>query len=87
MAGVDLHWLVLEHLLLSLHLLQAVIQCDNSALVRWSTKFTAKSLQAGHLLRALALRQQICGSALLLVIPISHLQDHQIGWPKKSFIP
>ena len=75
MAGVVLHWLVLEHLLPSLHLLRAGIQCDNSTSVRWSTKFSAKSLQAGHHLRALALQQQICGSALLLLIPFKRVAN------------
>jgi hypothetical protein len=71
MAGVLIQWLVLEHLLPSLHHLQAGIECDNSSTVVWSRKFTAKSIVAGHLLRALALRQQICGSAPLLVISIA----------------
>ena len=71
MAGVLLGWLVLEHLTPSLHHTQAGIQCDNSSTVSWSRKFTARSLVAGHLLRALALRQQICKAAPLLVIPIA----------------
>ena len=71
MAGILLGWLVLEHLLPSLTFIPTGIQCDNSSSVAWSTKFTARSLVAGHLLRALALRQQICKSAPLLVIPIA----------------
>ena len=71
MAGVLLQWLVLEHLLPSLHHIQVGIECDNSSTVVWSKKFTAKSIVAGHLLRALALRQQICSSAPLLVISIA----------------
>ena len=71
MAGVLLEWLALEHLLPSLTFIQAGIQCDNTSTVRWSTKFTARSLKAGHLLRALALRQQMCKASPLLVISIA----------------
>ena len=71
MAAVLLGWLVLEHLTPSLQHIQAGIQCDNSSTVGWTRKFTARSLVAGHLLRALALRQQICKAAPLLVIPIA----------------
>ena len=70
MAGVLLEWLVLECNMPSLSKLQAGIQCDNTSSVHWTRKYSAKSLVAGHLLRALALRQQICGSAPLLVISI-----------------
>ena len=70
MAGILIGWLVLEHLLPSLTFVAAGIQCDNSSSVSWSTKFTTRSLIAGHLLRALALRQQICKAAPLLVVPI-----------------
>ena len=55
MVGVFIGWLVLEHLLPSLTFVAAGIQCDNSSSVSWSTKFTAQSLIASHLLRALAL--------------------------------
>ena len=70
MAAVLIGWLVLEHLLPTLQFFSAGIQCDNSSTVHWTSKFTAKSIIAGHLLRALALRQQICGAAPLTVIPI-----------------
>ena len=70
MAGVLVGWLVLEHLLPSLTFVAAGIQCDNSSSVSWSTKFTAQSLVTGHLLCALALRQQICKAAPVLVVPI-----------------
>ena len=71
MAGVLLQWLVLEAHMPTLQHVQAGIECDNTSTVYWSTKFTARSLIAGHLLRALALRQQICKSAPLLVISIA----------------
>ena len=58
----------------SLQHVQCGLQCDNSSIVSWTTKFTAaRSFQAGHLLRALALRQQICRSAPILVISIAGL--------------
>ena len=71
LAGIVLHWLVLEHLMPSLQFVSAGIQCDNSSSVAWTKKFTAHSLIAGYLLRALALRQQICKSAPILVAPIA----------------
>lgn len=70
MAGVLLAWLVLECHMPSLHHLQAGLEYDISLSVHWTIKYSAKSLWAGHLLWALALRQQICGSASFLVIPI-----------------
>ena len=71
MAGVLLGWFTLEYFLPDMRHHQAGIQCDNSSTVHWSRKFTARSPVAGHLLRALALRQQIRQSAPLLVIPIA----------------
>ena len=70
MAGVLLEWLALEHLIPSMSNTQIGIQCDNTSTVHWTRKFTARSLRAGHLLRALSLRQQICKSAPLVVISI-----------------
>jgi hypothetical protein len=70
LAGVVLGWLILEHLVPSLHHAQIGIKCDNSATVSWARKFTARSLQAGHLLRALALRLQLCKAAPLLVVHV-----------------
>ena len=71
LAGIILHWLVLEHLLPSLQFVSAGIQCDNRSSVAWTKKFTAHSLITGYLLWALALCQQICKSAPLLVAPIA----------------
>lgn len=53
MAGVLLGWLALEHLVPSLIHAQAGTQCDNSSMVHWTQKFSARSLVAGHLLCAL----------------------------------
>ena len=75
LAGVFLGWLVLEHLLPSLHHTRIGIKCDNSATVAWARKFSARSLRAGHILRALALRQQICKSSPLLVVHIPGVQN------------
>ena len=75
LAGVFLAWLVLEHLLPSLHHAQIGIKCDNSSTVAWARKFSARSLRAGHLLRALALRQQLCKSSPLLVVHTPGLQN------------
>ena len=71
MAGILLGWLVLEHLCHTLQFTQAGMECDNSSSVHWTRKYTAKSLIAGHLLRALALRQQICRSAPVMLISIA----------------
>ena len=75
MAGVLCAWLVLECVLPSLHNVHAGIRCDNTSAVHWSKKFTARSKIAGHLLRALALRQQLCGSAPLLVCSIPGVEN------------
>ena len=75
LAGVMLAWLTLEHLLPSLHHAQVGIKCDNSSTVAWARKFTARSLRAGHILRALALRQQLCKSAPILVVHIPGVQN------------
>ena len=53
--------------------MQAGLQCDNTSSVHWTRKYSAKSLIAGYLLRALALRQKICGSAPFLIISIEGL--------------
>ena len=70
MAGILCAWLVLECVLPSMTNVQAGIRCDNTSAVHWSKKFTARSRIAGHLLRALALRQQLSGSAPFLVCSI-----------------
>ena len=75
LAGVVLGWLVLEHLVPSLHHAQIGIKCDNSSTVSWARKFTARSLRAGHLLRALALRQQLCKAAPILVVHVPGIQN------------
>ena len=70
MAGVFYGWLVLEYLMPDLAYHQVGIQCDNTSTVHWSRKFTARSLVSGHLLRALAFRQQLRSAAPLLVASI-----------------
>ena len=70
MAGVLCAWLILECVLPTMEQVQAGIRCDNTSAVHWSKKFTARSKIAGHLLRALALRQQLCGAAPFLVCSI-----------------
>lgn len=78
MVGVLLGWLVaLEHLLPILqHILQCGMQCDNSATVSWTKKFAAGSFWAGHLFCTLALHQQVCRSAPILVISIAGLLNN-----------
>ncbi len=71
MAGVLLGWLALEYFIPDMAHHHVGIQCDNSSTVHWSRKFTARSMVAGHLLRALALRQQVRRSAPLLVTAIA----------------
>ena len=57
MAGILLVWLVLECLMPTMQYIQAGLECDNSSSVHWTQTYLAKSLIAGHLLWALALRQ------------------------------
>jgi hypothetical protein len=75
LTGVFLAWLTLEHLLPSLQHANIGIKCDNSSTVAWARKFSARSLRAGHILRALALRQQLCKSSPLLVVHTPGLQN------------
>jgi hypothetical protein len=70
LAGVMWEWLTLECLIDDLNFVTAGSLCDNSSTVTWSRKFSARSLVAGFLLRALALRQQIRKSAPFLIGPI-----------------
>jgi hypothetical protein len=70
LAGVMWEWLTLECLINDLRFVTAGSLCDNSSTVTWSRKFSARSLIAGFLLRALALRQQIRNSAPFLIGPI-----------------
>jgi len=57
LAGILLHWIVLEHLAPNLHHKSAAIWCDNLPAVNWCYKLRSSSSPvAAALLRALAMR-------------------------------
>ena len=71
MAGLLLHWLVLECIAPSLRHCHVALYCDNTSAVQWSYKLAqSKSRLASHLLRALGLRIHQTRSSPLQSLPI-----------------
>ena len=87
MAGVLLAWLALEHIIpTSLQGIHVGIFCDNMSTVTWTNKkSTSTSKIAGHLLRALALRQHINRSSPLAVMHIEGKQNIMADVASRSF--
>ena len=87
MAGILLAWLVLEDInagnLQNTHI---GMFCDNMSTVTWTNKkSTSTSTIAGHLLRALALRQHICRASPLLTVHIAGKQNKMADVASRSF--
>ena len=71
MAGLLLHYLVLEHVVALRHQHIGAF-CDNTPTVSWEAKLASKHSQiAGRLLRALALRQRVQRSSPLVTVSIA----------------
>ena len=87
MAGVLLTWLVLEQIApRSLQFAHVGIFCDNTPSVAWANRLTSsKSIVAGHLLRALALRQHIHRTSPLLTISIAGEANTMADVASRSF--
>ena len=87
MAGVLLAWLALEHIIpTSLQGIHVGIFCDNMSTVTWTNKkSTSTSKIAGHLLRALALRQHINRSSPLAIMHIEGKQNIMADVASRSF--
>jgi hypothetical protein len=87
MAGVLLQWLVLEHISpCSLKFAHVGIYSDNTPTVAWATRLTSSSSSiAGHLLRALALRQHIHQTSPLLTVSIKGHSNKMADVASRSF--
>jgi hypothetical protein len=87
MAGVLLTWLVLEQIAQqSLKFSHVGIFCDNTPSVAWANRLTSsKSIIAGHLLRALALRQHLHQTSPLLTISIAGEANTMADVASRSF--
>lgn len=87
MAGVLLHWLILEQIApCSLKHRHIGIACDNAASVSWAFKLqSSKSKIAAHLLRALALRQFINQASPLLCTSIAGKHNGMADVASRSF--
>ena len=87
LAGVLLHWLVLEHTSpLPLKNKHVGIYCDNMSTIAWThKKCTTTSTIAGHLLRALALRQHINHTSPLQTVHIEGTANVMADVISRSF--
>ena len=88
MAGILLSWLVLEHIIpTSLQGIHVGMFCDNMSTVTWTNKkSTSTSTIAGHLLRALALRQHVNRSSPLAVVHIEGIKNKMADLASRSFL-
>ena len=88
MAGILLHWLVLEQIVPTpLQHKNPLIFCDNTSAVSWTNKFTSTtSTIAAHLLMALALRQHVHRTSPLLVSSIAGIENEIADVPSRSFV-
>ncbi len=89
MAGVLLHWLVLEQIVPNkdLNNTHVGIFCDNKSTVCWSYKLHSKSSKiAQHLLRALGLRQHLHRSSPLMCASIAGKDNRMADIASRSFI-
>ncbi len=89
MAGVLLHWLVLEQLVpaYSLRHTHIAIYCDNKSTVHWTYKLNSRaSIIAQHLLRALGLRQHHHRASPLTCASIAGTNNGMADVASRSFI-
>ena len=85
MAGLLLHYIVLEYLVDMWHQCIGVF-CDNTPTVLWAAKLASKrSRIAGGLLRALELRQQVRWSSLLITLLIAGVNNVIADVSSQSF--
>ena len=87
LAGIIIAWLILERLQQSnLKHVHTGVFCDNDSTVNWITKkSTSTSTVAGHLLRALALRQHIHQAAPMQVVHIQGSRNTMADVASRSF--
>jgi hypothetical protein len=87
MAGVLFQWLILEQVApIKLEHANIGIFCDNTPTVAWARRLhSSKSKIAGHLLRALAIRQHAHRTSPLLTISIAGEQNNMADVASRSF--
>ena len=87
MAGELLTWLVLESIApISLKHANIGIYCDNTPTVAWANRLSSsKSTIAGHLLRALALRQHVHRTSPILTVSIPGEDNDMADFASRSF--
>ena len=84
LAGMVIHWLVLECLASMLQFKHAALFCDNLSAVSWAHKLQASaSLIAGRLLRFLGIRIHARQSSHITSLSI----EGNILWPIFSHVP
>ena len=85
MAGLLLHYVVLEYLVVLRHRRIGAF-CDNTPTVAWAAKLASKrSKVAGCLLRALALRQRVQRSSPLITLSIAVVANVMADVSSRSF--
>ena len=86
MAGILLGWLALEYIIPDLKHAHIGMFCDNMSTVSWTNKkSTSTSTIAGHLLRALALRQHVNKSSPLSTVHIEGKKNTMADMASRSF--
>jgi hypothetical protein len=86
MAGILLHWLVLELLVPTLVDTHVAIWCDNTSAVAWSRKLSSTRSKAGNALaRALAMRICVTQSSPLTPFHIQGTRNDMADLPSRSF--
>jgi hypothetical protein len=85
MAGMLLHYLVLEHLV-SLKHVHVAAWCDNTPTVSWTNKLScARSTVAGRLTRALALRIHTNEASPLISVSIAGTDNQMADLASRTF--
>ena len=88
MAGLLMGWIILEHIIPeNMQGAHIGLFCDNMSTVAWTKKHsTSKSTVAGHLLRALALRQHVNHTSPLSTVHIKGTENKMADAASRSFI-
>jgi hypothetical protein len=85
MAGMLLHYLVLEHLVQLKHV-HVAAWCDNTPTVSWTNKLSSsRSMVAGRLTRALALRIHANEASPLISVSIAGVKNRMADVASRTF--
>ena len=87
MAGLLMHWLVLENVA-NLQHAHVASGCDNTPTVAWTSRLLAsKATTAAHLIRALALRMLACQASPLAAFHIAGETNRMADFASRSHAP